>query len=163
MTINPKKTNKKVMSSKLGANAVRFKDQLEVGFEVMSLEIPFSLEDYGAATFNDTVNNQTGFGLWQLSLQVNEVYEAEETRVICFEDGLHFANGAYFPFCQPPKKKDGLKYREQTPENLAMLVFASIVSRNPMRPSCSDCNSKRKVLTVERSDLMDNPWPECEN
>tara|TARA_R100000458_G_C8229137_1_gene211366 strand:+ start:297 stop:788 length:492 start_codon:yes stop_codon:yes gene_type:complete len=163
MTINPKKTNKTAMSSKLGAKAQRFKDQLEIGFEVMSLEMPFSFDDYGAVSFNDTETGQIGFGLCQLTLRDVEVYQAEETRVICFEDGLHFANGAYFPFCQPPKKNDGFKYREQTPENLAMLVFASIVSNNPIRPACCDDESNHGIKKVEESDLINGTWPDCEN
>lgn len=155
MTINPKKTNKHIPSAKLGANAQRFLDHIEIGFETMSLEIPFDIKNYGSGTFLDPDSNAVGWGLCQLSLEIHDAYCAEETRVVCFEDGLHFANGAIFPFCKPPAPTKKYTYREQTPENLAMLIFCSIILRKPVCPPSDGSDDLPTYQMISALDLED--------
>ena len=110
-----------------------------------------SLEDYGGAKFMGPADDgEIGFGLCQLSLKVHSVQCCEETRLVCFEKGLFFSSGAILPFGEAPNKApEGYVFRDQTPEALAMMIFASIVSRNPCRPECDGCHSTHKMKMVD--------------
>ena len=145
------KKRRKINPAKLpyGSNAQKFKDLLEIGFETMAYELPMSLEDHGGAKFLGP-DDQIGFGLTQLSLKVHSVQTCEETRLVCFERGLFFSSGAILPFGDAPMNApEGYVFRDQTPEALAMMIFASIVSRNPCRPECEGCQSTHKMKMVE--------------
>ena len=143
------KKRKKPMGSSInyGPNAQRFKELLEIGFETVSYEMPFSLEEYGATKFQK--DNEIGFGICQLSFQVHDKQTCEETRLVCFEKGLYFETGAILPFGKAPVEAPvGCYYREQSPENLAIMIFASIVTRNPCRPQNCGCESKHEMHVV---------------
>ena len=147
------KKRKRIHPAKLpyGSNAQKFKDLLEIGFETMAYELPMSLEDYGGAKFMGPADDgEIGFGLCQLSLKVHSVQCCEETRLVCFEKGLFFSSGAILPFGDAPNKApEGYVFRDQTPEALAMMIFASIVSRNPCRPECDGCQSTHNMKMVD--------------
>ena len=144
---------KRIHPAKLpyGSNAQKFKDLLEIGFETMAYELPMSLEDYGGAKFISPADDgEIGFGLCQLSLKVHSVQCCEETRLVCFERGLFFSSGAILPFGNAPiNAPEGYVFRDQTPESLAMMIFASIVSRNPCRPEGCGCESTHNMKMVE--------------
>ena len=145
------KKRKRIHPAKLpyGSNAQKFKDLLEIGFETMAYELPMSLEDYGGAKFLGP-DDLIGFGLTQLSLKVHSVQVCEETRLVCFERGLFFSSGAILPFGDAPMNAPkGYVFRDQTPENLAMMIFSSIVSRNPCRPECDGCQSTHNMKMVD--------------
>ena len=144
-----KKTRHLLSRKPYDSNAQRFRDLLEIGFETMAYELPMNLEDYGGAKFLGP-DEQIGYGLCQLSLKVHSVQVCEETRVVCFERGLFFASGAILPIgAAPDIAPEGYVFRDQTPEALAMMIFASIVSRNPCRPECEGCQSTHNTKMVE--------------
>ena len=147
------KKRKRIDPAKLpyGSNAQKFKDLLEIGFETMAYELPMSLEDYGGDKFISPADDgEIGFGLCQLSLKVHSVQCCEETRLVCFERGLFFSSGAILPFGNAPiNAPEGYVFRDQTPESLAMMIFASIVSRNPCRPEGCGCESNHNMKMVE--------------
>ena len=147
------KKRKRIDPAKLpyGSNAQKFKELLEIGFETMAYELPMSLGDYGGAKFmGPAEDGEIGFGLTQLSLKVHSVQVCEETRVVCFEQGLFFASGAILPFGDAPDNAPkGYVFRDQTLEALSMMIFASIVSRNPCRPECEGCQSTHTMKMVD--------------
>lgn len=144
MTTKKRKRSSDPSLQNYGPNAQKFKELLEIGFEVMSYEMPFSLEEYGAGKFQ--LDGQIGFGLCQLSFEVHDKQTCEETRLVCFEKGIYFDTGAILPFGIAPKDPpEGTYYREQTPENLAIMIFASIVTRRPCRPEGCGCQSKHEM------------------
>ena len=103
------------------------------------------------------LNGEIGFCLCQLSFEVHDKQTCEETRLVCFEKGIYFDTGAILPFGIAPKDPpEGTYYREQTPENLAIMIFASIVTRRPCRPEGCGCQSKH-----ERSFIRRSHWDIC--